>query len=305
MKTRKIVVIGNGEIGKAILYLLNKSSLGSDKKTINYIIDIYDKDSSKNTSGKTLKECLINADFIFLCIPSWCVKQSLSEIKPHIKTKTILISVAKGIDISSKRSVDELIEAKLKNAKYALLSGPMFAAEIMQGKMSFAVLASKNRKIFDEISKLFADTKLKLEYSKEVHSVAISAVLKNIYTLIVNMINISQKGNNVKGYLCSRAVGEIIEIMKILKLDCKTNLGTSGLGDFIATVSSIYSQNRKAGEEIFTKGKPSIKSEGLTSFPPIIKMLGKKSKKLPLLSLAEKILIKNKNSKIEIEKFLK
>ena len=64
METKKIVIVGNGKIGSAILYLLNKNSL-------DYVINVYDNDSSKNTSGKTLKECLVDADFVFLCIPSW------------------------------------------------------------------------------------------------------------------------------------------------------------------------------------------------------------------------------------------
>ena len=299
METKKIVIIGNGKIGKAIFHLLNKNKI-----KLNCSIDIYDKDESKNISGKSLQDYLIDVDFIFLCIPSWCTKDALKDIKTHIKTKTILISVAKGIDATSKQTIDKLIENVLPKNQYALLSGPMFAVEIMENEMSFAVLASKNKKTFDEISKLFNNTKLKLEYSKKVHAVAISAVLKNIYALIVSMINVSEKGKNTRGYLCSKSTEEIIKIMKILKLDSNVGLGVSGLGDFVATASSGYSQNRKVGEDIFTKGASSIQSEGLISFPSLIKMLGNKSKKLPLLSLAERILIQNKDPKIEIEKFL-
>ena len=298
---KKIVIVGNGKIGNAILHLLNNSSLNSNKKK--YTIDIYDNDSSKNISGKTLKECIQNADFIFFCIASWHTRQALLEIKPSIETKTILISVAKGLETSSKQSIDELFEKNLKNTKYALLSGPMFAVEIMENERSFAVLASKDKKVFDEISKLFVNTKIKLEYSKEVHSVAISAVLKNIYALIVSMIRVPERGNNTEGYLYSKATTEIIEIMKTLKLNPKVGLGVSGIGDFAATASSKFSQNRKVGEEIFNKGKSSIKSEGLISLPSLIKMLNQKTKELPLLSLAEKILIKNKDPKIEIEKY--
>jgi glycerol-3-phosphate dehydrogenase (NAD(P)+) len=297
MKNKKIVIMGNGKIGKAIFHLLNKN-----KAKFNHSIDIYDKDESKNTGNKTLKEYLTDADFIFLCIPSWCTKEALIDIKPHIETKTILISVAKGIDSSSQQTIDKLIESQLKN-QYALLSGPMFAVEIMENERSFAVLASRKKKTFDEVSNLFVGTKLRLEYSKDVHSVAISAVLKNIYTLIVSMVNVSEKGKNTRGFLCSKSIEEIIKMMKILRLNSKISLGVSGLGDFVATASSEYSQNRKVGEEIFTKGKSSIKSEGLISFPSMIKILGKKSKKLPLLSLAERILIKNKDPKTEIEEF--
>jgi len=299
MKNKKIVIIGNGKIGNAILHLLNKSV--SDKK--NYSIDIYDNDPSRNISGKTLQACLLNVDFIFLCIPSWYTKQALLDIKPYIETKTILISVAKGIEKSSKQTIDQLIETNLKNIKYALLSGPMFAVEIMEDERSFAIIASKDKKNFSEISELFDNTKLKLEYSKEVHSVAISAVLKNIYALIVSMIRVPERGNNTEGYLCSKSTEEIIKIMEIMKLDSKIGLGISGLGDFAATASSKFSQNRKVGEEIFNKGKSSIPSEGLLALPSLIKILGSKAKELPLLSLAEKILLKNKDPKTEIEKY--
>jgi glycerol-3-phosphate dehydrogenase len=93
--------------------------------------------------------------------------------------------------------------------------------------------------------------------------------------------------------------------MKILKLDPGVGLGVSGLGDFSATASSKFSQNRKVGEEIFTRGKSSIPSEGLVSLPSLVKILGQKTKELPLLSLAEKVLIKNKDPKTEIEKYFK
>jgi len=298
MKNKKILIMGNGKIGNAILHLLNKSSTSS-----NNTIEIYDADRSKNLSGKTLKDCLENVDFIFFCLPSWHTKQALLDIKPNIKKEAIIISVAKGLEASSRQSIDELIEKNIKSAQYALLSGPMFAVEIMEEERSFAVLSSKDKRVFEKISPLFADTKLKLEYSKDVHSVAISGILKNIYALIVSMVRIPEKGNNTEGYLYAKSVSEMIEIMKILKLDSKIILGTSGLGDFAATASSKFSQNRKAGEEIFTKGKSSIQSEGLISLPSLLKMLGKKSKNLPLLSLAEKILIQNKDPKIEIENF--
>jgi len=298
MKTKKIVIVGNGKIGNAILHLLNKN-----KNKLNYSVDIYDKDQTKNTGNKTLKDYLADADFVFLCIPSWCTKQALLDMKPFIKKETIFISVAKGIEASAKQTIDELIEKNLKTKNYALLSGPMFAVEIMEEERSFAVLASKDRKIFTEISKLFTNTRLSLEYSKEVHAVAISAVLKNVYALIVSMIRVPERGNNVEGYLCTKAVEEITGIMKTLKLNPKIGLGVSGLGDFSATASSKFSQNRKVGEEIFNTGKSSIPSEGLVSLPSLLKMIGKKSKEFPLLSLAEKILIKNQDPKTEIEKY--
>ncbi|MFA6324891.1 MAG: hypothetical protein WCX46_01545 [Candidatus Paceibacterota bacterium] len=298
MQIKKILIIGNGQIGGAILHLLNQTL--DIKKCEIYI---YDNDSSKNLSNKNLKESVLNTDFIFFCIPSWYTKETLIDIKPFIKKDAIVISVSKGIENSSRQTIDKLIEKNLKNTKYALLSGPMFAKEIIENKMSFAILASKDKGVFTKISQLFINSKIKLEYSKKVQSVSMSGVLKNIYTLILSMISISIPGDNTKGFLCSQSLKEMNTIMKIMKLDPKIILGTSGLADFVATTSSEYSQNRKVGEEIFNTGKTSIKSEGLVSIPSLINILGKKTQKLPLLSLAERILIQNKNPKTEIEKY--
>lgn len=299
METKKILIIGNGQIGQAITHLLKKSG---EK----HLIEIYDNDLKKNESRKTLKDCLAGVDFIFLCIPSWYLEETLKEISTNkVNKQTILISLSKGINASSKYSVDQMIEKNVKNRKYAMLLGPMFSKEILNEKMSFAILASKEKKVFKQVSELFKNTKLRLEYSKKVHAIAISGVLKNIYTLAISIIDSSPEDNNIKGFLSVKAIKEMEEIMKILRLDKKVIVGTSGLGDFIATVSSEHSQNRKVGTDISAKGVTSLRSEGLVSLSPLISIIGKKHKKLPILCLLEKIIIEKKDSKIEVENFLK
>lgn len=294
----KITIIGNGQIGQAISHLLKTNKLQKN-------VEIYDRTEEKNESKKTLKECLIDADFVFLCVPSWCLADILKVVSANIKSDTVVISLSKGINEETKETVNKLLEKNLGKKKYAMLSGPMFAKEILNNKMSFAILASKNKKNYLKIKELFSDTKLKLEYSKDVKSIAMSGVLKNIYTLVISIIDCSLDDNNIKGFLSTKAVKEMQEIMTILKLDKKIILGTSGLADFIATVSSEYSQNRKVGADISTNGTTLLTSEGLMSLSPLISKIGKKYKGLPMLCLLEKIIIEKKNSKTEIEQFLK
>ena len=300
MKKQNILIIGNGKIGQAIYHLLKSNHLNKEN-----IIEIYDKDPLKNKCKESLGNCTVGKDFIFLCVPSWIEEEVLLEIKENLNPKTILIPLSKGINVASRKSMDRLIEEDTNSAKYALLSGPMVAHEIIEGKMSYAVLASKDKKVFKKVSVLFAETKLKLEYQKDVHSIAISAVLKNIYTLGIGIVEGSEERNNTKGYLSAMAINEMLAIIKILKLNEHIILGTAGVGDFIATSSSEHSQNRKLGKEIYERGSATFKSEGFVSLASLLKMLGKKSKKFIFLSLIEKIIINKKDPKLEIEKFLK
>lgn len=299
MEKKKIAIIGNGKIGEAISFLLKSNLENND-----HFLEIFDKTESKNESRKTLKECISGSDLLFLCVPSWVLEEIFSEIKGFLEKKTILISIAKGISLKTKRTIPEMIEKTFQKQKYALLSGPMFTNEIMEKKISYGVLATKKRKDYEKIKKLFSSTKLKLEYEKKTHSVAMVAVLKNIYTLLLAMIEDYGEKNNTKGYLSAKAITEMIQIMQILKLDKRVVLGTAGMGDFIGTSSSEYSQNKIVGKEIFNQGKSLQKSEGLVSLSALIKKLGKKTKDLPLLSLLEKIIIEKKLARKEIEKFL-
>ena len=118
MQNTKIVIMGNGKIGEAILHLLNQASATKHDKCL---IDIYDNDPLKNKSGKTLKDCTTNANFVFLCLPSWHTGQALLEIKPFLKKNTIIISVAKGLEAISKNSIDELIEKNLKKLSFIFI----------------------------------------------------------------------------------------------------------------------------------------------------------------------------------------
>jgi glycerol-3-phosphate dehydrogenase (NAD(P)+) len=297
---KKIVIVGNGQIGGAISFLLKSNPANSI-----YLLEIFDKEDSKNESRKSLQECVSEADFLFLGIPSWILEEILSEISLYLPKKTKLIALAKGISVKTKRTSDEMIEKICRKQKYALLSGPMFAKEITEGKMSYGVLATKKKRTFKEIRELFENTKLKLEYEKKVSTVAQVAVLKNIYTLILGIIESSGEKNNTKGYLSAKAIKEMEKILKILRLDKKIIFGTAGLGDFIATSSSEYSQNMIVAKKIFEKGISLQKSEGLVSLSVLFEKLGARSKDLPLLSLLGRIVLDQKDAKNEIAKFFK
>jgi glycerol-3-phosphate dehydrogenase len=292
---KKVIIIGNGQIGHAILHLLK----GKDLEVL-----VWDNDHSKNISGKKLDEILPGADFLFLCIPSWYMEEALSEISLSLDPKTILISLSKGMNAISHQSMDVLIEAEFPDNRYALLQGPMLATEIMADQKAAAVVATEKDETYEEIASLFAGSKLILEHSAEVHSVALAAVLKNIYTLVIGMLDGLGEGDNTKGYFIAKSMDEILAIMDIAEADMSTGLGVAGLGDFVATASSPHSTNRQVGEEMAKTGKSSKRSEGLVSLPSVLKLVGAKKKTLPLLSLLERIVIDNKDAKTEISKLL-
>jgi len=47
-------------------------------------ISLWDKDASKISGQKLLSEMISSADFVFLCIPSWAMREAVTSIAPYL-----------------------------------------------------------------------------------------------------------------------------------------------------------------------------------------------------------------------------
>lgn len=273
----KVIIIGAGEIGTAIGKILKK-------KGIEPIF--WDKNPLKIRNQKPLAEIIPSANFIFLCIPSWAMREAISNILPMLSKKTIIISLAKGIEKRTNKTMGELLKEFFpKGQKFALLSGPMIAEELMKNKFGAAVLATKQKIIYNKTADLFKKTNLKIEYSNDIRGVALAVVLKNIYAVLLGISDGLRQGDNKKGELLVEAVKEMADIIQTFGGKKETAYGIAGLGDLIATGFSRYSKNRQFGEELVRIGKKTaLKAEGAVSLEMILNLLNKRKNKFLLLA---------------------
>ncbi|MFA6339149.1 MAG: 2-dehydropantoate 2-reductase N-terminal domain-containing protein [Candidatus Paceibacterota bacterium] len=290
-----VVIIGAGEIGSAIKKILEQKELE---------LLIWDKDVNKIPDQKPLTEIIPNADFLFICTPSWTLQEVLLNIKPLLSNTTIVVSLAKGINEQSNHTTDELMKKFLpENQNFALLGGAMLAEELLAGLSGIGVIATKEIDTFKKLANLFSQTNLLVEYSEDIHGTALAGILKNIYAVALGIADGLNWSSNQKGWLVSKSVGEMLDIIKILGGKEETIYGIAGLGDLIATGYSSYSLNRQAGENL-VKTNEVMKSEGVVSLPPLFSMLDGKIEQLPLLTTLEKVITKNKDPKDAFEQFV-
>ena len=79
MDNKKIAIIGYGELGRAIHRLLRiKTDL---------IIDVWDKRDHESKLGGIVS----SAEVVFVCVPSWCAREALENIKEHLSKKNLQI----------------------------------------------------------------------------------------------------------------------------------------------------------------------------------------------------------------------
>jgi glycerol-3-phosphate dehydrogenase (NAD(P)+) len=278
-----IVIIGAGEIGRAMEKILKEKPNSSDK------IFLWDKNQGKVSGQKPLEEIAPPADFIFLCIPSFAVEEFLTTIKPSLNPKTIIISLAKGIGDSG-RTMAEVLGDNLSGGFFGLLCGPMLAEEIMLGKKTFAILAIKNGENYEKTARLFSGTNLQIFQSSDIKGAAIASVLKNIYSVLFGICDGLSVGSNFKGRLLVEILKEIKKIILFFGGRPETAENLAGLGDFFATATSAYSKNYQSGIEIAKTKTCSLAGEGIMSFNNLKKRLGNEIDRFPLLKILDKIL---------------
>lgn len=285
--SQKIVLIGAGRIGKVLAEIFAR---------VDFITELWDKDFSKVNSGKSLAEVLTNADFLFICVPTHAVREVLQGIAPYLEKKTIVISLSKGIEAKTQKTVFDLLKELLpKKQKFGLISGPMMAEELEKGFLGAGVFVSRDKKLFSKISRLFEKTNIVLEFSNDITGTILCGVLKNIYSVGLGIVSALELGNNFRGWYVERGIKEMSEIIKIMGGKSESVLTCAGIGDLIATGFSSYSRNFKAGQAIAKKEKS--ESEGVHSLPTVINLLGVKIKDFVILNALKQIILENADPK--------
>jgi glycerol-3-phosphate dehydrogenase (NAD(P)+) len=296
MKTH-LTFIGAGEIGTAVSGLVKMPGI---------VIERWDANPAKVPHQKPLAKIVPGADFLFLCVPSWHMRSAITSVAPLLKKKTIVVSLAKGIELKSKKTMDKLLAETLPHGqRFCLFSGPMLAEELDLGLMGAAVVASKMKDVYPAVAKLFAKTKLHLEYSLDVHGVALCGVMKNVYAMAIGIVQALELGGNAKGWFMQQIVTEMVGIEDVLNGSRRpvcshvTVLGPAGLGDLVCTGFSKYSSNNRVGRELVAAKKITAMSEGFSSLPALLGLLGSKAKRFPLLMTIKRVVVGKKDAKKE------
>lgn len=271
----KIAIIGAGNFGQAI------SGIVSSKQSVE--IAMWDTDSAKVSDMQSLESVLRDAEVVFLCVSSWVLRKAAESILPYVSSGAVIISPTKGIEKDTLKTSDEILRDVFgDSANIALMHGPMLAAEIAQKLPAYTVLATASKASYDLVSELFAGTLLQVEYSSDIHGVALAGVLKNIYSIGLGMADAMLLGSNFRGWFVRVAIQEMGNIIAAFDGKRDTALTGAGIADLIATGFSPHSRNCQVGHEIVQSGECITVSEGAESLPQMMALLDAKGVVAPL-----------------------
>jgi glycerol-3-phosphate dehydrogenase (NAD(P)+) len=155
----KFAIIGDGGWGTTLAILLSRKGFDLtlwsvskeyaahlDRKRINnkFLPNILIPRNVRITSD--LKEAIEYKDLIIFAVPSQFAREALRKIKRInlLNSSAILVSVTKGIEVGTLKRISQIVHEELGNIKFAVLSGPTIAQEVVKGIPTAAVIASND-----------------------------------------------------------------------------------------------------------------------------------------------------------------
>jgi glycerol-3-phosphate dehydrogenase (NAD(P)+) len=258
---KNVAIIGSGSWGVALAIYLAK--LGNNVKIWSFMqeeADLINNEKKckflpnaqipENVMCTTdYKEAIDGTDFILHVTPSKFTRNIVREYKQYVTNQPIIIC-SKGFEKDSLKTLDEVIEEEMPNAKIGVLSGPSHAEEVSILIQTVLVVASKHDDILELIQDTFMSPKMRIYTSKDVKGVELGGALKNIIAFCAGVAAGIGLGDNAFAALITRGLTEISRLGVELGGNKDTFYGLSGLGDLIVTCLSEHSRNRKAGKLI-------------------------------------------------------
>ena len=256
-KLENITILGAGSIGTA---LGNSLALRKDLKIklLSIEEDVVETISREHINQKyfpnirlnhrlqaTMNENILqDSEILMLAIPSAIAIDYLKKLRYVIPAQTILVNLAKGFGCQ-KMIIPDCLKDYFTNPVCAL-KGPSFAREIINNIPTSFTLAGEEDFI-NQVSPIFANTNLYIDHSQDLRGVEILSILKNIYAIIIGIVDAQFNSPNLRFMVFTKAFNEMRKILLHFEGKEETMFNYCGIGDFGLTALNDLSRNRTLG----------------------------------------------------------
>lgn len=254
-----VYIIGAGSFGTAIgnqlafntvnqVYLFCRDKNIEDEINQRHTNLKYFPNKILNTSLKATSSAkdLLKADVIFIALPSGEIENSTAQLKKVIKDETLMVNLSKGI-FKNGQTIVEFLKKELNKNNVVSLKGPTFAVEIMNNEHSLFTLGFQTKDQYHIVRELIQDTNIHIDYTTDIKGVELLSAIKNIYAIIIGIIDAKYNAINTKHMVLTKAFFEMKVLLKALGGREDTLFLSCGYGDFGLTSLNDLSRNRTLG----------------------------------------------------------
>ena len=206
--------------------------------------------NSKLVATGSIEEAVASCDVLVMGIPSQHFRHVLEQAREHLRPWVPVISLTKGLELSTRMRMTEVVNDVLPGHPVGVLTGPNLAREIIAGQAAASVIAMEDEIIVSELQQLFLSGLFRVYTNTDLIGCELGGVLKNIIAVAVGMGDGQGAGDNTRSALVTRGLSEITRLGVAMGGRPETFAGLAGMGDLIATCTSPQSRNRHVGFEL-------------------------------------------------------
>jgi len=251
-----------------------------------------------------MAECTKEKELIIIAVPAKYVNDISIELKKYIKEDQHICIASKGIEQQTCLFVSDVLYKHIKTEQVAVISGPSFAADIVQKKPIGLTLATKNKQTEKIVKLALENSYFKLRTTSDIYGTEICGSIKNVIAIASGILDGLEATDSTKAMFITESLHDIKELIKNLGGDGKTILSFAGFGDLLLTCTSTKSRNYSFGKVLATKSKEEIEEykkthtiEGLYTLESIYELINNKAVNMPIIDLIYDIIFKNKDKK--------
>ena len=223
--------------------------------------------SPRITATNDLAEVANRCTLIFPIVPSTSFRRMMHALAPYLRPQHIIIHGTKGFDLKDMeeddlnvpgvivtraqvRTMSEVVREESSVVRIGCLSGPNLAAEIMAGQPTATLVGSRFREVIQAGQSALNSPRFRVFGSYDILGAELAGALKNIIALGSGVLGGLGLGRNIQGLLIARGLAEMVNFGKALGASSHAFIGVAGIGDLVATATSINSRNYTFGTRL-------------------------------------------------------
>ena len=252
-------------------------------------------------------------DLYLMAVPSQFLRTVIGQLRDCMTKNPAIICACKGIEIDTGKTMSEVCEEAMagKKHRFAILSGPSFAYEVIRRMPTAVSLGCKDKDLAKRAQELFSTDYFRVYTNKDVKGVELGGAVKNIIAIAAGVIDELGFGLNARAALITRGLAEMSRLGAKLGADPKTFVGLSGLGDLVLTCTGDLSRNRQVGKRLAQGrklmdilGEMKSVAEGVKTTQAVHELAQKLKVEVPITEQVYAILYEDKDPALAVRQLM-
>lgn len=258
----KTVVLGGGSWGTALGHVIASKGLAATVWVRN--ADIAREINEQHSNARyvpgqqlhpalhattDLASALGEVDCVVLAVPCQSLGAVLRANRSFFPTRPRIVCASKGLELGTLRTMRHVVEEELAGLepRYAMLSGPSFASEVISQLPTAVTLGCADAELAEFGQSLLATEMFRVYANTDVTGVELGGAVKNIIAIAAGIADGLGFGQNARAALITRGLSEMSRLGVALGAQAATFMGLSGMGDLVLTCTGDLSRNRRVG----------------------------------------------------------